>query len=160
MAASVLVPLCGCNEDDPVYVQVNDEENCLSLRVTSAQDCGEEEAAATADLTCCTDSLIGQVTATPGCGALGDSFDIDVVLEAESEDVDLSEVARVTVVVPNQEEALTEYRLAQSDLQDNLWEISLSPGELGGADRTDEVCFRVWEIDEEGSEDGDDDSGS
>lgn len=139
----------GCASDEPTYVQVNEAADCIPVRVTSAGDCSEEEAAVAADVTCCGGADIGDVTVTPGCGALGDEFEVVVTLGSESDEIDLSDVARVTVSVPNEGTELTELDLEQSDLQQNLWTISLGAGETGGTDRTDELCVAVWEVQEE-----------
>ena len=157
----ILPTVAACQEDEITWVQVNGEEDCIALQVVSdSASCPSESEQVTAEVTCCDDAVIGSITATPGCGTVDTEFSVDVILETDDPDIDLSDAERVTVSVPNPEENLQEFRLERSDLQDNLWEITLAPGSSGGTDRTDSLCFAVWEADESDESSGDDDSGS
>lgn len=142
-----------CKKDDITWVQANkDRDQTLVVRV--ADDCGDDAGPATLRLQ---SSLgitdVGQAEVDPGCGPVGTSHLVSVILNEGFEAI----VGRVTVEV--QTDAVAdldgdgdrdnrgegEYELQQDSFDPGAWAITLQSLGADGEQREDRFTFRLWQ---------------
>lgn len=154
MFALLVVLVVACTEDDePTYVQYNDDDNSVEVEVGVdtryvLDDDGVTEIPESVEvaLTSSTGSVeVGTGTVTPSAGPVGTLHTVTVeVLSDYAEDVD-----RATIVTASDGRGKDEYDLDRDSAGDGIWVFELVS--VGEADevRTDTFTFRLYEEEEE-----------